>query len=523
MQQQSKQLAKEEEQKKVENHILEKFELLEFKGKGAYGVVWKALDRKTNQIVALKKIFDAFHNVTDSQRTFREVIFLEQLKNHENIIKLTSVIKAENNKDLYMVFDYMETDVHNVIRGKILQPIHQKYIVYQVLKGLKYLHSGEVIHRDLKPSNLLINSECKVKIADFGLARSVAKPDDNTNPILTESVATRWYRAPEILFGSQDYSKAIDIWSLGCIVGEMIIEKAIFPGTSTMNQIEKIGELLGRPTPDDLQSMHAPMAQQIMQNITIKQRSSFVSSFPAATEDAIDFLKKTLVYNPSKRMTVEQALEHNYIKEFKKKELESKRDSPFNTFMDDNQKYSIKQYQDALYNRIVEKKRVEYKQDLIKNSNNGSVNTSIDKSASPTKKETSIVKKDAEKSKQDNDIQKYTRGFHQKSQSYSQGQFMGRTASQEDVQFQVQMYQSPTQKKQQSMFPMVDSNSPLNKGNRRSSLDKKLLSTLTASMQSTLSQQQLSRKGIQGSISKTNVFNKSMINTQYNSLLQKKK
>lgn len=149
---------------------------------------------------------------------------------------------------------------NQVIRGNILQPIHKKYIVYQVLKGLKYLHTGEVIHRDLKPSNLLINSECKVKIADFGLARSVAKPDDNTNPILTESVATRWYRAPEILFGSQFYSKAVDVWSLGCIVGEMIVGKAIFPGTSTLNQIEKIIELLGTPTPDDLEALHAPMA-----------------------------------------------------------------------------------------------------------------------------------------------------------------------------------------------------------------------------------------------------------------------
>ncbi|CAD8213627.1 unnamed protein product [Paramecium octaurelia] len=522
MQPQSKQQAKEEEQKKMENHILERFELLEFKGKGAYGVVWKALDRKTNQVVALKKIFDAFHNDTDSQRTFREVIFLEQLRNHENIIRLTSVIKAENNKDLYMVFDYMETDVHNVIRGDILQSLHKKYIVYQVLKGLKYLHSGQVIHRDLKPSNLLINSECKVKIADFGLARSVAKPDDDSNPILTESVATRWYRAPEILFGSQLYSKAVDIWSLGCIVGEMLLGKAIFPGSSNFNQIEKIIELLGQPTQEDLEALDAPMAQQIMQSIKIRQRSSFVQAFPTATEDAIDFLKKTLVYNPNKRMTVEQALEHIYVREFKNKEVESKRDTPLETLMDDNRKYSTKDYQNVLYSRIDQRRRIEQKQKIIKSQNN-SVNTSIDKSSSPTKKESSTAKKDPEKSKIiENDVQQPQRGLHWKSQSYSQGQFMRRTASQEDIQFQVSMYQSPTQKKQQQMFPTVDSNSPMNKGCRRSSLDKKLLSTLTATLQSTLSQQQFSRKGMQASISKSNVFNKSM-NTQYNALFHKKK
>ncbi|CAD8162161.1 unnamed protein product [Paramecium octaurelia] len=526
MQPSSKQPPKEDEQCQVEDHILKKFELLEFKGKGAYGVVWKAIDRKTKQIVALKKIFDAFHNATDSQRTFREVMFLEQLNNHENIIKLTSVIKAENNKDLYMVFDYMETDLHKVIRANILEPIHKKYIVYQVLKGLKYLHTGELIHRDLKPSNLLINSECKVKVADFGLARSVAKPDDNTNPILTEYVATRWYRAPEILLGSQFYSKAVDMWSLGCIVGEMIVGKAIFPGTSTLNQIERIIELCGRPKPDDIEAIQAPLAERVLNEIHTQKRKSFAQYFSAATEDAIDFLRKTLVYNPNKRMTVEQALEHRYIKEFKNSEDETKRDTPFETYMDDNRKYSIKEYQNFLYNRIVQKKRNEYKSSLIfRNQNNGSVNISVDKSPSPTKKDSSNVKKDSETSNIDNDFQHPSRALHQKSQSYSQGQFMQRkTTSQEDIQFQVSTHQSPTYKKQQQMFPMVDSSSPINKGGRKSSLDKKLQNTMTSAvMQATLSQQQFSRKGSQGSISKTTVFNKSTVNTQYNSLFQKKK
>ncbi|CAD8126233.1 unnamed protein product [Paramecium sonneborni] len=524
MQPQSKQSSKEDEQCQVEDHILKRFELQEFKGKGAYGVVWKAVDRKTKQIVALKKIFDAFHNATDSQRTFREVIFLEQLKNHDNIIKLTSVIKAENNKDLYMVFDYMETDLHKVIRANILEPIHKKYIVYQVLKGLKYIHTGEVIHRDLKPSNLLINSECKVKVADFGLARSVAMPDDNINPILTEYVATRWYRAPEILLGSQYYSKAVDMWSLGCIVGEMIVGKAIFPGTSTLNQIERIIELCGRPKPDDLEAIQAPLAEQVLQSISTQKKKSFGQYFSAASEDAIDFLKKTLVYNPTKRMTVEQALEHRYIKEFKNTEEESKRDAPLETFMDDNHKYSIKEYQNTLYNLIVQNKRIEHKSQIMRNSNNGSVNLSVDKSTSPTKKESSIIKKEPENNNIDKEFQHPGRALHQKSQSYSQGQLMVRkTTSQEDIQYQVSTHQSPTYKKQQQMFPMVDSNSPINKANRKSSLDKKLQSNLTAAMQATLSQQQFSRKGSQGSISKTTVFNKSMTSTQYSSLFQKKK
>lgn len=141
----------------------------------------------------------------------------------------------------------METDLHVVIRGKILEEVHFRYITYQILKALKYVHSAELIHRDLKPSNILLDAECNVKVADFGLARSLQENSDDP-AVLTEYVATRWYRAPEILLGSQCYTKAVDMWSVGCILGEMINGKAIFPGTSTLNQIERVLEVIGKPT-----------------------------------------------------------------------------------------------------------------------------------------------------------------------------------------------------------------------------------------------------------------------------------
>ena len=219
----------------IESHVLDKYEIIQKLGKGAYGIVWKATDKKYKNVVALKKVFDAFHNVTDSQRTYRECMFLQELNGHENIIRLRNIIKAENNKDLYLVFDFMETDLHHVIRAGILQDIHKQYIIYQTLKALKYIHSAELIHRDLKPSNILINSECHIKVADFGLARSVAAHGEDTNIKLTDYVATRWYRAPEILLGSTSYSKAVDMWSVGCILGELIVGKPIFPGTSTLS------------------------------------------------------------------------------------------------------------------------------------------------------------------------------------------------------------------------------------------------------------------------------------------------
>ncbi len=125
----------------------------------------------------------------------------------------------------------METDLNAVIHAEILEEIHKKYIIYQILKAVKYMHSGELIHRDLKPSNILLDSECKVKIADFGLARSLLNKEVDQNvQVLTEYVATRWYRAPEILFGSTNYGKEVDIWSIGCILGELMKKKPIFPG-----------------------------------------------------------------------------------------------------------------------------------------------------------------------------------------------------------------------------------------------------------------------------------------------------
>jgi mitogen-activated protein kinase 15 len=121
-------------------------------GKGAYGVVWKAIDKKNKKQVALKKVFDAFHNSTDAQRTFREVMFLQELRQHENIVYLVDLMEAKNPNDLYLIFEFMETDLHAVIRGKLLQDVHKQYIIYQILKGIKYIHSAEIIHRGIHHS-----------------------------------------------------------------------------------------------------------------------------------------------------------------------------------------------------------------------------------------------------------------------------------------------------------------------------------------------------------------------------------
>jgi mitogen-activated protein kinase 15 len=238
---------------KIEAHILKRFNIVKKVGSGAYGHVWKVQDRLSKKTFALKKIFDAFQHATDAQRTYREIEILKQT-DHPNIIKLYETIKADNNKDVYLVFEFMEEDLHNVIIEGILKDPHIRYIIYQLAKALKYLHSGYIIHRDLKPSNILINSSCSIKLCDFGLVRSL-RCSHPSRPVLTEGVATRWYRAPEILLGSKSYSTPTDIWSFGCIIYDILAKKPLVPGNSTVDQIEKVLEFTGYPSDEDIKSL----------------------------------------------------------------------------------------------------------------------------------------------------------------------------------------------------------------------------------------------------------------------------
>ena len=341
----------------VEQHILERYEVLQKLGKGAYGIVWKAMDKKYKQVVALKKVFDAFRNSTDAQRTYREVIFLQDLNGHDNIIRLRNVIRAENNMDLYLVFEYMEADLHLVIRAGILEEVHRQYVVYQILKGLKYVHSAELIHRDLKPANILINSDVLIKLGDFGLARSVAYTGEEGDYKLSEYVATRWYRAPEILLGSSKYSKAVDMWSVGCILGELIVGKPIFQGKSSLNQIEKVLELIGRPKQEDIDAIDSPHAETILNSLSTVKKKSFQSFFGDATEDALDLIRKLLAFNPNNRLTVEEALQHRYVAQFLSPEEEIVCDHIIEVPLNDFTKLSTKEYREAIYSHISKKKR----------------------------------------------------------------------------------------------------------------------------------------------------------------------
>ncbi|CAB3229448.1 unnamed protein product [Arctia plantaginis] len=358
----------------IDEHILKRFEIKKRLGKGAYGIVWKAVDKKTKDVVAIKKIFDAFRNQTDAQRTFREIIFLQSFRNHPNVVKLHSIHRALNNRDIYLGFEYMETDLHNVInRGNILKDIHKRYIMYQMLKATKYIHSGNVIHRDQKPSNVLIDSACRVKLADFGLARSVSSlysgGEEGADQCLTDYIATRWYRAPEILIASKNYTKGIDMWSLGCILGEMLTGKPLFPGTSTVNQVEKIMSALPRPSPEDIQIVCSGYGSSLIREQTSNNNggASLTSLLSCAPRDAADLVQKLLVFNPAKRLSAASALDHEYVGKFHRERDEPSLPSDVLLPLRDDKQMSVDDYRNKLYSIMAKGSQ----------SNNGHVRRSL--------------------------------------------------------------------------------------------------------------------------------------------------
>jgi mitogen-activated protein kinase 1/3 len=212
--------------------------------------------------------------------------------------------------------------MHRVIRTQDLSDDHAQYFIYQTLRALKALHSADVIHRDLKPSNLLLNANCDLKVCDFGLARSVrtAEPSGTETGFMTEYVATRWYRAPEIMLTFKQYTKvcdsffplisisspwlplppllshqAIDVWSVGCILAEMLSGKPLFPGRDYHHQLTLILDVLGTPTLDEFYAISTRRSRDYIRALPFRKRKSFATIFPNASALAVDFLTKTLV------------------------------------------------------------------------------------------------------------------------------------------------------------------------------------------------------------------------------------
>ncbi|CAI0396946.1 unnamed protein product [Linum tenue] len=255
-------------------------------GKGAYGIVCSALNSETGEHVAIKKIANAFDNKIDAKRTLREIKLLRHM-DHENVVAIRDIIpppQREVFNDVYIAYELMDTDLHQIIRSN---------------QGLSEEHC--------QPSNLLLNANCDLKICDFGLARVTSETD-----FMTEYVVTRWYRAPELLLNSSDYTAAIDVWSVGCIFMELMDRKPMFPGRDHVHQLRLLMELIGTPTEAELGFLNEN-AKRYIRQLPLYRRQSFTEKFPTVHPSAIDLVKKMLTFDPRQRITVEDALAHPYL------------------------------------------------------------------------------------------------------------------------------------------------------------------------------------------------------------------
>jgi len=285
--------------------ILDLFQKLEKIGEGTYGVVYKAKDRQTGKVVALKKIRLDTDTEGVPSTAIREIALLRELS-HPNIVQLLDVIHS--NTRLFLVFEYLNQDLKKYMDTcTTVDMALVKSYLYQLLSGIAYCHSHRVLHRDLKPQNLLIDTEGNIKLADFGLARAFGLPVRS----YTHEVVTLWYRAPEILLGCKIYSTAVDVWSIGCIFVEMITRNALFPGDSEIDQLFKIFRMLG--TPNETVWPKVSNLKDFKSDFPKWQPQSFEKVVPNLEQSGIDLINQLLVYKPSRRISAKNAMHHPFF------------------------------------------------------------------------------------------------------------------------------------------------------------------------------------------------------------------
>lgn len=286
----------------------------------SYGTVCSAHDSSDpdEQVVAVKKIEHIFDQMTICKRTLREIRILRHLS-HENIMHLreTYVLGSiDDFREIYVVSELMETDLASTIQSNQAFSDEQvQFLLYQALRGMKYVHSANVVHRDLNPRNLLVNSNCDLKICNFGLSRVLFEDKEWGAPPVTDYVCTRYYRAPEVLCTWTDYSFPVDVWSLGCVFGEMYVRKPLFPGHNTHHQLDLIVHVLGAPEEESLQKICNLKVRKFIKSLPKQpdRNLSKVVEAEGAGPEAQDLLVGMLRWDPVQRPTVAAALTHAYL------------------------------------------------------------------------------------------------------------------------------------------------------------------------------------------------------------------
>jgi serine/threonine protein kinase len=298
----------------VEFEVWDRYEQPKFVGQGAYGCVIQAYDKVSKQPVAVKKVIDIqeMDNI-DAMRTLREMKICRHMIGHENIVKLLEIVPPttcnENINEVYMIFEWMAGDLSKFIRSGALQDTHVMGFTYQIIAALKYIHSAGIMHRDMKPSNILVNPKGDIKLADFGLAIGAAGQSHQ----LINYVVTRWYRAPELLLDQKNYGPAIDMWSTGCILGEMLARRPLFRGNSSKDQLRLILSLIGKPKPDDVEFVDKPRYKEMLLKMQEKAAIPWSKIFHKAQPEVLDLLDKLLQFSPDKRIDATDSLSHPYF------------------------------------------------------------------------------------------------------------------------------------------------------------------------------------------------------------------
>lgn len=289
--------------------MADSYQKLEKIGEGTYGVVYKAKEKKTGRIVALKKIRLNDENEGVPATTIREVSLLRALK-HSTIVNLETVLYKQNK--MYLAMEYLDFDLRKYIDGvrksnKTIPDHVLRFFIQQIVTAVDYCHSRAILHRDIKPQNILVGHDLRLKLADFGLGRSVGIPLRT----YTHDIITLWYRPPELLLGAKYYSEAVDVWSVAAIIAELVLLVPIFQGDSEVDQIYKIFKVLGTPNEKlwpgvlELLSFH----QELPQWTGIDLRNIL-----KVNNELISMLEKMLVYNPTDRLSAKRALKHEYLR-----------------------------------------------------------------------------------------------------------------------------------------------------------------------------------------------------------------
>ncbi|CAD6217106.1 GSCOCG00004673001-RA-CDS [Cotesia congregata] len=284
---------------------MDKYENIEVVGEGSYGIVIKCRHRETGEIVAIKKFLETEEDVHVRKMAFREIRMLKKLR-HDNLVNMIEVFRRR--KRFYLVFEYLDHTVLDELEvsSNGLGPQVSRRYIFQVLRGLNFCHSNHIMHRDVKPENVLVSPNGVIKLCDFGFARVITG-----NESCTDYVATRWYRAPELLIGDLRYGKPVDVWAVGCLYAEMVSGDPLFPGVSDVDQLYQITRVLGGlcskhqwiVNKNGVASKHRKMADE-------SELKSLKNLFPSWSSVSLDFLSQTLKMDPETRLSCAQLLQH---------------------------------------------------------------------------------------------------------------------------------------------------------------------------------------------------------------------